>query len=71
MLIPEFSDLQDDKEKYLFTYSIRMSLLPEGCIINGVSFSSCQLYWRHWSIRADDEVVSAVNGEAVIGKVRK
>lgn len=68
VLIPEFSDLQDDEEKYLFTYSIRMSLLPEGCIINGVSFSSCQLYWRHWIIRADDEVVSAVNGEAVIGK---
>ena len=69
MFVPEFSDLQDDKEKYLFAYSIRMSLLPEGCIINGMSLSSCQLHWRHWIIRANDAVKSDVNGEAVIGKV--
>ena len=69
LLIPEFSDLQDDIEKYLFAYSIRMSLGDEGCVINGMSFSSCQLHWRHWMIRANDKVVSDVNGEAVIGKV--
>ncbi|KAL1324037.1 hypothetical protein HN51_034228 [Arachis hypogaea] len=68
LLIPELSDLQDDVEKFLFAYSIRMSLEPQGCIINGVSFNSCQLHWRHWIIRADDMVVSDVNGEAVIGK---
>ncbi|POO03608.1 F-box domain containing protein [Trema orientale] len=68
VLIPEFSDLQDDEDKYLFTYSIRMSLLPEGCYINGMTFGSCQLYWRHWVIRANNHVVSDVNGEAVIGK---
>lgn len=69
MFVPEFSDLQEESEKYLFTYSVRMSLLPEGCVVNGMTFSSCQLYWRHWIIRDNDNVVSDVNGEAVIGKV--
>ena len=70
MLIPEFSDLEGDDEKYLFTYSIRMSLLSEGCNINGIIFDSCQLYWRNWVIRANNRVVSDANGEAVIGKVQ-
>lgn len=65
---PELSDLQDEVDKYLFSYSIRMCLLPEGCILDGTNFSSCQLYWRHWIIRSNDRVVSDVNGEAVIGK---
>ncbi|CAI9771142.1 unnamed protein product [Fraxinus pennsylvanica] len=66
--VPEFSNLQDESEKFLFAYSIRMSLSPSGCVINGMKFSSCQLYWRHWTICANDAVVSIVNGEAVIGK---
>lgn len=69
LVIPELIDFQDDLEKYLFAYSIRLSLEPQGCIINGMSFSSCQLHWRHWIIRANDIVVSDVNGEAVIGQV--
>ncbi|XP_062107860.1 F-box protein SKIP16 isoform X3 [Humulus lupulus] len=68
VLIPEFSNLQDFEEKYIFTYSIRMSLLPGGCNVNGMTFESCQLYWRHWVIHANNQVVSDVNGEAVIGK---
>lgn len=68
LVIPELIDLQDDLEKYIFAYSIRLSLEPQGCIINGMSFSSCQLHWRHWIIRANDIVVSDVNGEAVIGQ---
>ncbi|XVE84491.1 hypothetical protein DITRI_Ditri17bG0017700 [Diplodiscus trichospermus] len=68
VFVPEFADLQDDAEKYMFAYSIRLSLLPEGCIINGMTFSSCQLNWRHWIIRANEDIVSDVNGEAVIGK---
>ncbi|KAH6816046.1 SKP1/ASK-interacting protein 16 [Perilla frutescens var. frutescens] len=67
-LVPEFSNLQDESEKFLFAYSIRMSLSPDGCVLNGVTFSSCQLYWRHWIIRANDAIVSDVNGEAVIGE---
>lgn len=67
-LVPEFSNLQDESEKYLFAYSIRMSLSPGGGFFNGMTFNSCQLYWRHWIIRANDAVVSDVNGEAVIGK---
>ncbi|KAI9194456.1 hypothetical protein LWI28_006191 [Acer negundo] len=68
VFIPELADLQDNSDKYLFAYSIRMSLLPEGCILSGMSFSSCQLQWRHWIIRADNVVVSDINGEAVIGQ---
>jgi len=69
LIIPEFIDPQDENEKYLFAYSIRLSLEPQGCLINGMSFNSCQLHWRHWIIRANDDVVSDFNGEAVIGQV--
>ncbi|KAK4286600.1 hypothetical protein QN277_003132 [Acacia crassicarpa] len=68
VFIPELTDLLDDHEKYLFSYSIRMSLQPQGCIINGMFFNSCQLHQRHWLIRANDVIVSDVNGEAVIGE---
>ncbi|KAI3832070.1 hypothetical protein MKX03_008949 [Papaver bracteatum] len=68
VFVPELSDLQEDNEKYWFSYSIRMSLSQEGGRLDGMPFSSCQLYWRHWIIRADDAVVSDVNGEAVIGQ---
>ncbi|XP_047161251.1 F-box protein SKIP16 [Vigna umbellata] len=68
LIIPEFVDPQDDSEKYLFAYSIRLSLEPQGCLINGMSFNSCQLHWRRWIIRANDDVVSDFNGEAVIGQ---
>ncbi|KAJ9701599.1 hypothetical protein PVL29_006817 [Vitis rotundifolia] len=68
VFIPEGCNLLDASHKYLFAFSIRMRLLPEGCIVNGTSFGSCQLNWRHWIIRANDHVVSDVNGEAVIGK---
>ncbi|KAK3031893.1 hypothetical protein RJ639_035203 [Escallonia herrerae] len=69
VFVPEASDLQSEYEKFMFSYSIRMCLLPPGCVIRGMSFGSCQLYWRHWIIRAHDNVESDVNGEAVIGKV--
>ncbi|KDP43885.1 hypothetical protein JCGZ_20895 [Jatropha curcas] len=68
IFVPEAADLQDSFEKYCFTYSIRLSLLPEGCIINGMYFSSCQLLQRHWIIRANGNVIEDVAGEAVIGK---
>ncbi|XP_011011512.1 PREDICTED: F-box protein SKIP16-like isoform X2 [Populus euphratica] len=68
VFVPEAADLEDISRKYVFAYSIRMSLLPEGCIINGMHFSSCQLHLRHWVISANDTVVSNINAEAVIGK---
>ncbi|XP_021628434.2 F-box protein SKIP16 [Manihot esculenta] len=68
VFVPEAADLPDSTEKYWFAYSIRMSLLPEGCIVNGMHFSSCQLQKRHWIIRANGNVVSDVNAEGVIGK---
>ncbi|XP_018822588.2 F-box protein SKIP16-like [Juglans regia] len=68
VFVPESADLQNENETYTFSYSIRMSLLPEGCVIHGICFSSCQLHQRHWIIRANDSVVSHVNGEAVIGQ---
>lgn len=70
VFIPEASNPQNDNAKYTFSYSIRMSLQPEGCIIDGIPFSSCQLHWRHWIVRAHDRIVSVVNDEAVIGKVQ-
>ncbi|KAI6695968.1 hypothetical protein NL676_023678 [Syzygium grande] len=67
VFVPEFADLQNESEKHFFSYSIRMSLIPEGCMANGLPYDYCQLNWRHWIIRANDAVVSDVNGEAVIG----
>ncbi|XP_010906050.2 F-box protein SKIP16 [Elaeis guineensis] len=69
VLVPEESDLNREEEKcYYYAYSIRMSLLPEGCMLDGVHFPSCQLQSRHWMIRCKDIVVPDVHGEAVIGK---
>ncbi|WCJ41300.1 SKP1/ASK-interacting protein 16 [Euphorbia peplus] len=68
VFVPEAADLQDSNEKYWFTYSIRMSLLPDGCFVNGMWFNSCQLQKRHWIICVNDTVVSDVGGDGVIGK---
>ncbi|KAG5560921.1 hypothetical protein RHGRI_004078 [Rhododendron griersonianum] len=68
VLVPEFCNLQDESEKFFSSYSMRMSLLPEGCCIYGMSFASCQLYRRHLIFRANDIVVNDINEEAVIGK---
>ncbi|KAI7757806.1 hypothetical protein M8C21_029182 [Ambrosia artemisiifolia] len=68
VFIPELSDLMEEAQKYMFAYSIRMSLKPEGCFVHGMPFDSCQLYWRHWIIKSNDNVVDDVNGEAVIGQ---
>ncbi|CAD6342882.1 unnamed protein product [Miscanthus lutarioriparius] len=54
-------------EKFMFTYSIRMSV-PEACMLGGVYYSSCQLCSRHWTIRSCDRVVSDVSGGGVIGQ---
>lgn len=70
ILVPELCDLSDEgDDKYWFAYSIRLSLSPDGCMLDGVHHNSCQLYSRHWIIRAQENVVSDVRGEAVIGKV--
>nr|AJF20614.1 SKIP16 [Chrysanthemum indicum] len=67
VFVPEFSNLMDEEEKYLFAYSIRLSLKPEGCVVDGLSYDSCQLYWRKWLIKSNDTVVGSVSSEAVIG----
>lgn len=69
VFVPELADLTREEDKYRYSYSIRLSLLPEGCMLDGTYFSSCQLHSRHWIIRCKDLVVSDVHGEAVIGKV--
>ncbi|MQM09397.1 hypothetical protein Taro_042265 [Colocasia esculenta] len=67
--VPEMCDLNAEEDsRHWFAYSIRMSLLPEGCILDGIHYDSCQLYSRHWIIRSNDAVVSDLRGEAVIGK---
>lgn len=66
VLVPERSDFQNSI--FSFAYSIRMSLLPEGCTVHGMTFQSCQLYRRHWIIRENETIKHDVDGEAVIGK---
>ncbi|KAH9606893.1 hypothetical protein KSS87_019727 [Heliosperma pusillum] len=66
MLIPEQSEFGGSG--FLYAYSVRMSLLPEGCNIHGMTFDSCQLQSRHWIIRENEVVKGDVNAEAVIGK---
>ncbi|KAK1386356.1 F-box protein SKIP16 [Heracleum sosnowskyi] len=68
VFIPELSVTDFDSIKDCFTYSIRMSLKPEGCIINGMRFDSCQLYREHRIIRENDNVVSETIEETVVGK---
>ncbi|KAL8104373.1 hypothetical protein AgCh_028544 [Apium graveolens] len=45
-----------------------MTLKSEGCIVNGMRFDSCQLYQAHWTIRENDDVVSEIVEENVLGK---
>ncbi|KAJ4730394.1 F-box protein SKIP16 [Rhynchospora pubera] len=71
VLVPEGSNpggLDPDMDKYLFAYSIRISLLPQGCMLDGAYYSSCQLRSRHWIIRSRENIVDDVAGEAVIGQ---
>lgn len=65
VLVPEVSSATGE---YCYAYSIRMSLQPEGCLLDGMYYKSCQLYSRHWIIKSKDVVVADVNGEGVIGK---
>ncbi|KAJ3671516.1 hypothetical protein LUZ60_007595 [Juncus effusus] len=64
----EPSTEDEDPDRYLYSYSIRLSLLPEGCRLDGKYHSSCQLAERHWLIKSRGYLVNDVNGEAVIGK---
>ncbi|KAI0494245.1 hypothetical protein KFK09_024377 [Dendrobium nobile] len=66
IFVPELSSLDGEKQ-YYFSYSIRMSLIPDGCILNGTYYSSCQLSSRHWIIRSKDDIIDEVSAEAVIG----
>ncbi|KAK1270494.1 F-box protein SKIP16 [Acorus gramineus] len=69
VFVPEKSGPKDEiDDKYCFAYSIRMSLLSDGLILDGMYHSSCQLQSRHWIIRAGDAVIGDLKGEAVIGK---
>lgn len=71
VLVPEGSNpgAGPDTDRYLFAYSIRMSLLPQGCMLDGANYSSCQLRSRHWIIRSRESIVDDVRGEAVTGNV--
>ncbi|KAG0499841.1 hypothetical protein HPP92_004097 [Vanilla planifolia] len=64
VFVPELSF---EKRLYFHSYSIRMSLDPEGCTSNGLYYSSCQLSLRHWNIKSKDNVVADVTGGGVIG----
>ncbi|MFS8001790.1 putative ApaG domain-containing protein [Helianthus anomalus] len=68
VFIPEFSDLTEQAQEYMFGYSILMLLKPGGFFVHGMSVDSCQLYQRHWIIKSNDNAVGDFNGEAVIGQ---
>jgi F-box protein 3 len=63
--VPELSRLEELEDRFWFSYSVRMRLLPSH-EQGGNSLTSCQLSARHWVIRAHD-TVNEVRGEAVIG----
>lgn len=65
VFVPELSTLQGgDNSHYMFSYLVRMRLLPSSV---DSSFHSCQLLRRHWIIRENGMVVDQVHGDAVIG----
>ncbi|KAJ7297210.1 hypothetical protein O6H91_Y072900 [Diphasiastrum complanatum] len=64
VFVPEHSTLKEENDKYMFSYRVRMRLLPSRA---GHSMESCQLSCRHWVIKADDQAVNEVRGEAVVG----
>ncbi|PKA66708.1 F-box protein SKIP16 [Apostasia shenzhenica] len=66
VFVPELSSLA--RKEHFYSYSIRMSLSPDGCILNGIYYSSCQLSSRHWIIKSKDYVIDDVSGDGVIGK---
>jgi F-box protein 3 len=65
--VPELSRLEELEDRFWFSYSVRMRLLPSH-EQGANSLTSCQLSARHWVIRAHD-TVNEVRGEAVIGLV--
>ncbi len=67
VFVPELSRLEELEDRFWFSYSVRMRLLPSH-EQGANSLTSCQLSARHWVIRAHD-TVNEVRGEAVIGLV--
>ncbi|CAM6040896.1 unnamed protein product [Sphagnum compactum] len=65
VFVPELSRLEELEDRFWFSYSVRMRLLPSH-EQGANSLTSCQLSARHWVIRAHD-TVNEVRGEAVIG----
>ncbi|CAH8308985.1 unnamed protein product [Eruca vesicaria subsp. sativa] len=65
VLMPEISNDLNKRPVYLYTCSIRMSLMPTS---NRRHHSSWQMHSRHWVVRSDDAVIGDVDGELVIVK---
>ncbi|KAH7372742.1 hypothetical protein KP509_17G018800 [Ceratopteris richardii] len=71
VFVPEYSALEDENgyDNYMFTYSIRMRLLPsDDDSRTNYAFSSCQLSSRHWIIKENGAFKSEVHGPGVIGE---
>ncbi|KAL8116985.1 F-box protein SKIP16-like [Apium graveolens] len=56
LLMPEMSAANLERFKNCFACSIRMSLKPEGCIVNGMQFNSCQLYQQLRIVQENDNL---------------
>ncbi|KAL8116988.1 F-box protein SKIP16-like [Apium graveolens] len=67
LFIPEMSMTVLESNHYSFFFSLRMSLKPGGCIVNGMQFDSCQLCMCHWTIQGND-MVTEINEETVQGE---
>lgn len=67
LFIPELTVLESNH--YSFAFSLRMSLKPGGCIVNGMQFDSCQLCMCHWTIQENNDTVTRINEETMQGKV--
>ncbi|WCJ41304.1 SKP1/ASK-interacting protein 16 [Euphorbia peplus] len=45
-----------------------MSLLPDGCFVNGMWFNSCQLQKIHWITRVNDTVICHLRRDGLGGE---
>nr|GEV14983.1 hypothetical protein [Tanacetum cinerariifolium] len=65
---PDVSELKEETEKYVFAYSISLSLKPEGYVEFGRFSDSRVLSQIQLIIKSNENVVGEINAEAMIDK---
>lgn len=66
MFVPEQSSVQNSN--FGFAFTIRISVLPDGCNVYGIKFNSCRLHWMHWIIRENENAIEDYSQEAYFAK---